>query len=268
MTSLNIMSFGGGVQSTAMMILAAKGEIPHRTAVFANVGEDSENPHTFAYIEEHTKPYCKAHGIDFVEVRLVMRDGVKDTIWMRQHRQQRSVIIPAYMANGAPGRRQCTYKFKILQISKWLKKQGATPENPANVALGISMDEFSRMRTSTVPNQNSVYPLIDLRMTRDDCAELIASEGLPVPPKSSCFFCPFKRRAEWIDMKNNDPDLFARAVELERVVNEVRDRIGKDHVYLSATGKPLEEAFGPTGQLDMFEDQEDGTCDIAGYCMV
>lgn len=34
------------------------------------------------------------------------------------------------------------------------------------------------------------YPLVEWGWNRERCKEEIAKEGLPVPPKSSCFFCP------------------------------------------------------------------------------
>jgi hypothetical protein len=40
------------------------------------------------------------------------------------------------------------------------------------------------------------YPLIDWDWNRARCMEEIAKAGLPVPPKSSCFFCPAIKPAE------------------------------------------------------------------------
>jgi hypothetical protein len=34
------------------------------------------------------------------------------------------------------------------------------------------------------------YPLREWGWTRERCVERIAATGLPVPPKSACFFCP------------------------------------------------------------------------------
>lgn len=41
---LRVFSYGGGVQSTAALVLAAQGRIDFPAFVFANVGEDSEHP--------------------------------------------------------------------------------------------------------------------------------------------------------------------------------------------------------------------------------
>lgn len=268
MTMIRAMSFGGGVQSTAMLVLAAQGRIDYPTALFCNVGADSENPATLKYIEEYSKPYADTHGIEFLELQKKLRDGTPETVMSRIRDGERSIGIPVRMSNGAPGNRQCTADFKIRVVAKEIKRRGATPENPATVALGISRDEFHRMRTSSgIPYQNNAYPLIDLNMSRQDCMNVITSAGLPVPPKSSCFFCPFHTKAAWREMARNEPDLFIRSVELERFINERRERLGKDRVWMSSALRPLDEAFSDDGQLSMFEDDTDGACDIAGYCM-
>ncbi|MGH9213948.1 MAG: hypothetical protein ACRD2C_25235 [Acidimicrobiales bacterium] len=42
--SLRVVSFGGGIQSVALLALAAQAAIDYQTFLFANVGSDSENP--------------------------------------------------------------------------------------------------------------------------------------------------------------------------------------------------------------------------------
>jgi len=50
---------------------------------------------------------------------------------------------------------------------------------------------------------------------REACIRAIEAAGLPQPGKSSCFFCPSMRAEEIIDLRENHPDLFRRAVALE-----------------------------------------------------
>lgn len=40
-----------------------RGEIDFPLFIFANVGDDSENPATIAYVEGIAKPYAAEHGI-------------------------------------------------------------------------------------------------------------------------------------------------------------------------------------------------------------
>jgi hypothetical protein len=263
--TIRAMSYGGGVQSTAMMVLAATGQIDYRLALFADVGRDSENPATIEYLEQHAKPYAGANGIELVELQRVKRSGSTETIMERIRDSDRSIGIPVRMSNGAPGNRQCTQDFKIKVIAKELKRRGATKADPATIALGISMDEFQRMRSdSGIPHERLAYPLIDLGMDRQDCMNVIERAGLPVPPKSSCYFCPFHTQHAWKEQARNQPDLFAKSVALERFINERQSALGKDQVWLSSALRPLDEAFSDDGQLSMFDDGV--TCDVGGYC--
>jgi hypothetical protein len=264
--TIQALSYGGGVQSTAMLVLAAQGEIPHRLALFSNVGDDSEHPATLAYFHQVAMPYAEANGIELVELRKYRRTGESESLLQRLMRDDSSVGIPVRMSNsGAPGNRNCTLDFKIRVIAKELKRRGATKDDPADMALGISLDEYQRMRTeSGIPHERLTYPLIDLRMSRQDCINLIESAGLPVPPKSSCWFCPFHSTSHWRRMLKDEPELFAQSADLERMLNERRRNLGKDPVWLTRFLRPLDEAVTDDGQLPLFDDG--GSCDIAGYC--
>lgn len=47
--SLRVFSYGGGVQSTGALVLAAQGRIDFPTFLFCNVGDDSEHPGTLLF---------------------------------------------------------------------------------------------------------------------------------------------------------------------------------------------------------------------------
>lgn len=252
MTGLRAFSYGGGVQSTAALVLAAQGRIDFRTFVFANVGHDSEDPRTLAYIEQHAKPFAAAAGLELVETERVRRDGSVETLYGRLTREgSRSLPIPVRMDNGKPGTRSCTADFKIKSIGRFLKTRGATAATPAVVGVGISLDEIERVnKRRAEPYEVPVYPLIGigeetgLALRRQDCERIITAAGLPVPPKSACWFCPFHRPSTWAEMRRDRPELFARACELEDLLNARRDMLGKDHVYLTRYARPLADAIG------------------------
>lgn len=244
---LRVVSYGGGVQSTALLVLAAQGEIDYRTFLFSNVGDDSEHPATLGYIRDVAMPFAEAHGLTIQELRRTKRTGETETLLGRLTKEgSRSLPIPVRMSNGAPGTRSCTMNFKIRVIGKWLKAAGASEESPATVAIGFSTDEMHRCnRKKAQPWEVPDYPLIDpLMLSRTGCEEVIANAGLPVPPKSACYFCPFHRPQTWGEMRRDEPDLFWKSVELERTLNERRDALGKDHVWLTRFNRPLDEAIG------------------------
>lgn len=273
MTGLRVIACGAGVQSTALVVLAARGVINYDTALMANVGDDSEDPRTLTYAREVLAPYAASHGIAFHLLDRRKRDGSIETLWGRLMRDgSRSLPIPVRMSNGAPGNRSCTADFKIRVTGKWLKEHGATKKTPATVAIGISLDEATRANNRrSEAHEVITYPLIGvgeetgLKMTRQDCARLIASEGLPVPGKSSCFFCPFHRPPAWVELRRNRPDLFAKACELEETLNDRRTMLGKDPVWLTRFAQPLRTAIAePEALLPGFDDAA-GECD-SGWC--
>jgi hypothetical protein len=232
--------------------------------IFANVGADSENPATLEFVERFAKPYAAGCGVELAEVQKHRRTGEADTIRQWLDRTDKSIGIPMRMANGAPGNRTCTEQFKINVVNKELKRRGASAESPAILGMGISTDEWQRMRSdSGAPYKKLAYPLIDLGLSRQDCMLTIERAGLPVPPKSSCYFCPFKRTGDWQKMRRDEPALFALSVELEEQMNVRRARLGRDSVFLSSRAIPLTQVVGDHDQLDLFEE---GSCDIAGYC--
>ncbi|HJT56420.1 MAG TPA: hypothetical protein VJ761_07995 [Ktedonobacteraceae bacterium] len=299
---LKAFSFGGGVQSTAALVLASQGKLDYRTFLFCNVGEDSENPETLTYVHEIAMPFAVQHGLDLIELRKVRRDGTVDTIYQTMTRpESRSIGIPVHMSNGAPGRRACTLDFKIRVADRWVKQQLRVKEPSvghvllagilqqefgvpvretlqefeipdgvqAMVGLGISFDERLRVRYPLIdeetPWKMRDYPLVDEKIDRLQCMNIIRAVGLPVPPKSSCWFCPYHSQRNWQALREHQPVLFERAVALERLINERRAMIGKDQVFLSRKCKPLPMATTEYVQSSFLEEED--LCE-SGYCFV
>ena len=258
---MKVISYGGGVQSTALIVLAAKGEIDYKLALIANVGDDSESPATLVYVRTRVIPWAKERGIEIVELHKYRKDGERETLLERIERSGKSVPIPMRLTNGMPGNRQCTGDFKIGVVAKELKRLGATRESPASVAMGISIDEYKRMRDSSVPHEVFDYPLIDMKLSRDDCQQIIIDAGLPPAPKSSCYFCPFHNIAAWQELRRDTPDLFAKAEEIEAGINRRRAEHDRPPVWMTRKGIPLAQAIA------LYDDTEEvASCDIAGYC--
>jgi len=267
---LRIISYGGGVQSTAICVLATQGKIGHvDAALFANVGEDSEHPATCTYVREVMTPWCAERGLTVHELHRVKRDGSRETLMENLQRPgSRAINIPVRMPDtGAPGTRNCTETFKIKVIRRWLREHGVTKDVPAQVLVGFSTDEMQRVNNRRLsPYELPVHPLLDLGLNRSDCKQVIHDAGLPVPPKSACFFCPFHRPSKWATMRRDEPVLFWKAVELEQELNARRELLGRDHVYLTRFGMPLDQAIvKEQPALDFGTELGAESCD-EGYC--
>lgn len=266
MTTKRIFSFGGGVQSTAVLVLASQGKVQYDEFVFANVGEDSENPTTLKYIEQYSRPFAEKHGIQFTEVKKTIH-GEPTSLYEYLVADNRSITIPVYLSGGHPAQRNCTTKWKIETIAKHVRETG---HREVIIGLGISTDEIHRAHKQPPEGEkiNGVteyleYPLINLSLSRANCHHIISEAGLPQPPKSSCYFCPFHRISTWVEMRKDQPELFAKVVELEKRLNEKSTAIGKEKISLHRSGLPLDQAIGLQDNFfDEFENCE------SGYCMV
>jgi hypothetical protein len=73
------------------------------------------------------------------------------------------------------------------------------------------------------------FPLIDWQWRREDCSRAIERAGLPVPGKSACYMCPASKRSEVLTLRRDHPELFAKALEMERLAhrtNRVKRGLG------------------------------------------
>ena len=105
--------------------------------------------------------------------------------------------------------------------------------------LGISLDEFHRMRDSDVAYITNVYPLVDRRISRADCAAWLQAHGLDIPPKSACTFCPYHSLGAWKTLKRNGGPDWAEAVAVD---GAIRDKRPKHELFIHPGRKPLAEA--------------------------
>lgn len=271
---IRAISYGGGTQSTALLVLAAEGKVDFRTFLFANVGEDSENPETIAYVREYAEPFAALHPpLELREVRKWTRDGRPQTLMQRIKASERSNPIPVRMGpGGSPANRTCTAEFKIRVIEKELRRRGATRERKAIVGIGISTDEPGRIGSEVdprTPYQLRRYPLIELGLSRGDCQEIIRRAGLPVPPRSACYFCPFHSAEEWRRQARRRPDLFRASCELEDEIHARGERLGRGEFFFTRHGAPLRDLFDGRETV-LFEQDDLGVQEAgceSGYCM-
>lgn len=271
--TIRSVSYGGGVQSTALLVLAAQKRIDFSLFIMSNVGDDSEHPDTLTYVRETAMPYAEEHGIELVMLNK-QRAGETETLYQKLTRPgSRSTSIPyRSKLNGPPMSRSCTAEFKMRVIGAELRRRGASKTNLATVAIGISLDEIHRANRKPQAWENIVYPLVGvgeetgLKMTRLDCMNTIRDAGLPVPPKSSCYFCPFHTPGAWADLNRERPDLFDKAADLEEHLRERSIRDGNGPVYLTRFGIPLRDAIDTGQDLIPMPGDDDGSCD-SGWCM-
>ena len=264
---MKIISYGGGVQSTAMIVLATQGKIEADIALFSNVGDDSEHPKTLRYVREIIIPWATSKGFRVEELTPHKRGEPTSLVKEITREGSRRVLIPVYGDIGAPLSRSCTTDFKVRVIGQWARKNGANKNNKFVCHIGISVDEIERAgRGQPEAWQERSYPLLDLGLRRSDCEQVIRDAGLPVPPKSSCFFCPFHRPLTWSELRRDEPELFEKAQELEDHINNRQREFGRNPLYLTKFGGRLSDVIAEA-QQQLFEYEGPGQegCD-SGFC--
>ncbi len=192
-----IQSSGMGLNSIALSaILGNEYEI-----VFSDVG--SESPDTYKYMD-----YWRGLG-NKLTVLIPSVEGYHNI----EDYYRYKVKCPPFRAY-----RSCTDKFKKRTLERYY---GKDPENKVLISMGIAYDERHRARTFETRNYIFEYPLVDEKITRKGCIEIIEDAGLKVPPKSGCFFCPFQPKASWQRLARNHPELYWRAVSLEELSDKI-----------------------------------------------
>jgi hypothetical protein len=156
--------------------------------------------------------------------------------------------------------RQCTNDWKIAPMRRWLQKERM--KKKIDMLIGISLDEIQRMRNSDVQYISNKYPLIEKRMTRNDCQKYLERNSIPIPPRSACVFCPFQTNSEWRTVMENPDD----AIKAIRVDEDIRRARPPRNLYVCVQRKPLYRCGFETpedkGQLPLWENECLGMCGV------
>ena len=235
---IDIVTYGGGIQSTTIAALIVTGRLsrPERI-VMADTGR--ERSAVWRYLDEVTRPRLAAVGLDVERI-----DHSYSNVDLTGHNGD--LLMPVYSEGGKLAT-FCSREWKAFPVRRYLREHGYGPDNPVRLWFGMSLDEVGRMRTSDVKWIANWYPLIlqpETRMSRGDCASFLEREGWPLPPKSACWMCPHRDDQTWQEMKDDEPGDFARAVELER---EIQAGSWGD-VWLHKSRRPLDEATFETAE--------------------
>jgi hypothetical protein len=236
-----VISYGGGVQSTALIVLAMSeawdvDEIVHVDLL------DAESPATREYVTRFREWLRDAYGRDITVIgRNMYRDMLDNPAFtpVPWHGRREKFML----------KRQCTREYKVQPLQRYLYGKY---DGRIGLMLGISVDEYHRMRDSSAARIEHVYPLVDRRLTRWQCREIVERAGLAVPWKSSCWFCPFRSVVSQWALVQRYPDLAGMARALEDRINADRRSRGKDEIVVLRT--------------DVMADQQD-FCE-AGFCDV
>ena len=268
----HVISLGAGVQSSTMALMAAHSEITPMPdfAVFADTGWEPKAVYEWLDWLEQQLPFPVAR----VGNGNLRSDQITARMRGKKQDGERWASLPYFVrGKGVDGliRRQCTSEYKIQPIIKHLrgeiglKPRQHSPKQPVITQwIGISLDEAQRMKPSRERWITHRWPLIERRMSRQDCLTWMETNGYMRPPRSSCIGCPFHSDAEWRDMRDNRPDEWADAVEFDDAVRDAGGMRGQTFLHRQCV--PLDQADLTTaedhGQVDMFGNECEGMCGV------
>ena len=273
-----IVSYGGGTQSTAMILMALNGDYGLSRpdfGVYADTGGEPE------FINEYVRYFIELvkDTFDFDIYTIQQGHGLTHKLTVEEPKRSKTnrdtntvytSSIPPFFTLSKSGKigmlmRQCTSDFKINPIAKLVNSKLERGE-PYRMWIGISFDERSRMKISTKKRRTNYYPLVDNFIMRADSIAYVKKWGIKPPQRSSCFFCPFHSNRYWQWLKDYHPTEFARAVEFEKTVQARQNDYNEGEVYLHRSCKPLDTVqFTDPDQLNMFPELIDecgGECGI------
>lgn len=263
-TDFTFLSLGAGVQSSCLALMAAHGEVGPvpDAAIFADT--QAEPASVYAWLGWLTQQIRRCpHPFP---VHVVTRGSLtKQVLTMRVTKDGRkfsSSDIPFFTmgANGAIGKipnRSCTRDFKIHPITMAVRRFAGIKRGQKQVTvtqwIGISWDELQRVKDSREPWCQHRWPLVELRMRRHQCLEWMESKGYPLPPRSSCIYCPFHKNSEWRRLRDEEPNAWRDAVAFEKSLQEVKGCTDNMHAtpFLHRSCVPLD-------QVDLSTDEERG----------
>ena len=200
-------SYGAGTNSTAMLIGMRDIGITPDLILFADTG--GEKPHTYNYIDVMNN-WLSNNGMPTITIVKSPNETLEESCIKNK-------CLPSVAYGGF---KTCSQRFKIAPQDKYLNNLDEarlvwSDGGKIIKAIGFDADEPQRAKKYDSKKYDQWYPLLEWDWGRDECIEAIKKSGLPLPGKSSCFFCPNAKKSEIRELKYQYPELALRAVEME-----------------------------------------------------
>jgi hypothetical protein len=246
---LRILSYGLGLDSTAAACLMHLQGIRPDIIVFADTG--GEKPETYAYLAVFN---AWLRSVGFPEVDVVRYEPVRASYTTLEAKSLANENLLSLSFRG----HECALVFKREPITKFLKAHplviaAIESGRPIHKIIGYDDSPADRKRSEKttktrlkmleqvqerldcgktplasqweVAHLTNVYMLQDQGLSRPMLPAIVESVGLPVPVKSACFYCPASRPEEVVQLRLDHPDLFDRALTIERNAQEGKHKI-------------------------------------------
>jgi len=208
-----VVSYGGGVNSTAVLVGMVQRGIKPDAILFADTG--GEHPNTYEYIKKVSQ-WCVENGLP--EVTICKKHCSPELGYTTLEEE---CLTRGQLPSLAYGFHKCADKWKVQAQLGWGRKWQQAIDAWARgelvmKAIGFHYDEQRRIKPHIVDKgYKNFYPLVEWKWRQQDCLTAVEQAGLPKPQKSSCFFCPATKKDEIRRLAREEPELFARALAIE-----------------------------------------------------
>lgn len=240
-----VVNFGGGVDSTAILVGLAR---------LYRMGDDTARPDLILFADTGDELPATYENVRRVSEWAEQTFGIPVTIASRPNNipgrvgyksLSENCITNETLPSEAFGRGSCSLKWKhepmdaFLRGRKrplregWLQAQGYAADVKPLRLIGYDATETQkgkRAKNAKIDEdaQNCYrYPLVEWGWSRATCEAAIAAEGLPTVVKSACFMCPNQTEAELELMAQQSPKLFLRALAIEEIAKRGRNGLTK-----------------------------------------
>lgn len=263
----SVVSYGGGVNSTAMLIgMIARNERPN-AILFADTG--GEKPATYDFVAEF-RDWLAKHDLKLTVIaysaKMQSPLGVDFACGSAHASLEDECHNNGTLPSKAFGFGGCSQKWKRYPMDKFVQqfqpaKDAWERGEKVQRCIGIHAGETKRGKIPDDAKFTYRFPLKEWGWSQDHCESAIREAGLAVPPKSACFFCPSMRKVEVLALAKEHPELFNRAVAMEQNAKEcdgldVVKGLGRHWSWES-----LAKADARQLRLPLFEDRQAPICD-------
>lgn len=208
---------GLGVDSTAMLVGLVKRGLRPDINIFADTGGEKQETYDFEPIMQE---WLRKEGFPAIETVCYMATNFKN--WPPYQTLEDNCLTNGTLPGISFGPATCSVKWKhepqhkLIQSLPVAQRAWADGQRVVKM-IGFDAGVRDRIRSySANPRDAHLYdyqkPLIEWGWDREECVRQIQSVGLPVPPKSSCFFCLAMKPGE---VDNLNPAYWRRIVRLE-----------------------------------------------------
>lgn len=247
---MNILNYGGGWQTTGMLVLIEQGKIerPDRI-IIADTGREKSS--TWRYLEQTARPKMQAIGLD-IEI------APRSLAYVDLYGHNGDLLLPVLVKTGKL-KAFCSDEWKAQVVNRYMKLCALGFDAQSIVLLphdyvkalmkkrvdqdrtnwiGFAFDERSRVKDQT----GRRFPLIEMMLTKEDNREIVRKSGWALPSPSACWMCANMSNEEWRGVRDNDPTDFEAACQLDEEIRENDLFNGGSGVWLHHSRVPLREA--------------------------